>query len=190
MNRMVATAFSVILSASCAVAAPAPSDEGDAGAVASWPHHPTIDALVSASPVIVRAVVVENLGERLITGAPTQRFPVALTEFKLRVERVLKGSPGSQIVVIEPGRAGDPANTYKELPLMRQGSRVLLFLYPSAEPALADGTVKYGIVSPEGLYEVVGARVTTRSEQPAIRIAAGQGLDLFERAVVAAAQAR
>lgn len=188
-KKMVAAVVALLFAACNSSSAPSGTQSTSAlHSTASWPHHRNVGELVGESPLIVRAQVLEKLGERTLTGEPSQRFPIALTEFRIQIERTLKGAALGQVVVVMPGREGDPVNTYPELPLLKPGSQVLLFLRPSAEPRTPDGTSKFAIVSPEGLYQVIGRTLVTTSEETLIRSAAASGLDSFERAVLQAAQ--
>lgn len=188
MKSFALAAATVLLLAACSQSAPRVDLNGASGSLATWPHHRSIDELVGDSELVVRAGVLSKVAERILTGHPSQRFPVALSEFRVQVERTLKGSGAGQIIVVIPGRDGDPVNTYPELPLLKPGTRVLLFLRRSVDGNSADGTARYAIVGPEGLYQVIGNALATTTDERLIRDAAGAGLTAFEAAVLRATQ--
>jgi hypothetical protein len=151
---------------------------GDTGSFATWAHYRSLDELVSASDLIVRARVGRKLGERSV---PSGRVAVAFTEFEIQPQHTMKGQPKAAATVVQIGRAGDSANTFPEFPLLRVGSEVILFLRDvSAEPLHSDGTQKFSIVSPEGLYLVLAGRVNAASSESTLRSLAGKSVDEFE----------
>lgn len=155
--------------------------------MAVWFHYETLERLVSHSDVIVAARVLERVAERPARSHPSQRAPVYFTESRVAVLRTLKGKVAPEILVVQVGREGDPANTYPELPVLKAGTEVLLFLRDVSNEAVhADGQTKYGIVAPEGLYDIVRGRLVTRQlNLPVAQLAAASTAESFEARIVA-----
>lgn len=178
----------VLIGAACGIAPGSGTAERDSTAL--WPYYRDLADLTAAADLVVEAVVVRRLGEREVRGHSAQRVPVAFTDSLVRVANVLKGEPGSEeLRVAQIGREGDPAQTYPEFPVLSPGSHVVLFLVDvSEEAAHADGSAKYGILPPVGLFTVEGQRLrSAAAEFSPAREATSLSLDDFRARVRALA---
>ncbi|HET7701555.1 MAG TPA: hypothetical protein VFM06_11895 [Candidatus Limnocylindria bacterium] len=133
-----------------------------AESAAMWQRHETLEALVEASDVIVRARVIDNAEVYSVGSGSARNLPIYFTDTRVAVERLLKGVAPQELLVWQTGRAGDPGNSFADLPILKPGSRVLLFLTNiSSDPNHGRGKVKFAIVSPDGLYEIHSDRLVT-----------------------------
>jgi limonene-1,2-epoxide hydrolase len=155
-------ALALLVTASSCTAVPAGhSPETDSTTL--WRDYGDLIELTEASDLVVEAVVIRRTGVRERRGHPAQRVPVAFTESLIHITNVLKGDPPSKdLRVVQLGKEGDPAQTYPEFPVIRTGSEVVLFLVDvSDEAAHADGSTKYAILPPVGLFRVYGGRLVS-----------------------------
>lgn len=173
-----------LIVASCATAGSTTSTAGG-DSLTSWKHYPTLEEIVARSDLIVRGRVDARTGVRDVRVDPRQRVPVSFTESRVSVDEILKGVSDPSIIVVQVGKEGDPAQSYPEFPLLQPGDTVLLFLADiSKEPIHADGGQKYGIVSPEGLFEIRAGRLMVRStDLPVEQLASSISLQEFQSRV-------
>lgn len=147
----------------------------------------TLADLVSGSDLVVRVEVIDANGYSLQLGAAKSVLNW-YTDTKVTVEKVLKGSAPSEVIVLQTGLFGEPSTMWPEMPVLKPGSRAVLFLKDitnSRKPEQSRAT--FAVVAPEGQYEVVGNRViTVVLGTPVPDAASKQRLDEFEAAISAA----
>jgi hypothetical protein len=161
-----------------------------AESAAMWEHFPTLDALVQASDVVVRAEVMSRSGiEKVDYGSPRGK-QLTYTDTNVSVEKYVRGSGPNRIVIRQLGSTDNGGTNFADLPLIKPGSKVLLFLNDiTADPRNLSSQPLFMIVSPEGLYEIYGNRLITVALGTEVTDAADKTpLDAFERMVESAAK--
>lgn len=130
--------------------------------LAFWPDHGDLAALTQGSDLVVEAIVVRRLDVREAKGHPAQRVPVSYTESLVRVTRALKGPGSGELRVVQVGKVTATGDTYPEFPVLQPGSAVVLFLVDVSNEAVhADGTTKYAVIGPVGLFTIRNGRLTS-----------------------------
>jgi hypothetical protein len=157
---------------------------------ALWDHHETLAALVSGSDVVVRATVLKRAGLQTVDYGSVRGGLLTYTDTLVTVEKYLKGSGASELVIRQLGSVDSSGASLPDLPILRGQSRVLLFLRDlTTDPKNVSGAPLYGIVSPEGLYEIFGNRLVTVALGHEVTDTADRTpLDEFERLIEAAAR--
>jgi hypothetical protein len=157
--------------------------------VGLWDGYATLDGLVAASDVVVRVTVIDGNSYSLQPGAAKSLLNW-YTDTRVTVEKELKGSAPNEFIVLQTGLVGESSTMWPEMPVLRPGSRAVLFLKDitkSHKPEQSRAT--FAVVVPEGQYEIVGDRViTVVLGTPVPDAAAKQRLDEFEAAISAAAR--
>jgi hypothetical protein len=152
-----------------------------------WDGYATLGDLVAGSDLVVRVKVTESNGYSLQPGAAKSLLNW-YTDTTVTVEKVLKGSASGEVIVLQTGLVGEPSTMWPEMPILKPGARAVLFLKDitnSRKPEPSRAT--FGVVAPEGQYEVVGDRVITVARgTPVPDAAARMRLDEFEAAITAA----
>lgn len=151
-----------------------------------WDGYESLDQLVAGSDVVVRVKVVDGTGYSVQPGAAKSLLNW-YTDTRVTVEKVLKGNPPSELIVLQTGLLGEPSTMWPEMPILKPGARAVLFLKDitnSRKPEQSKATS--AVVAPEGQYEVVGNRViTVNLGTPVPDAAAKLRLDEFEAAITA-----
>jgi hypothetical protein len=158
---------------------------------ALWEHHETVGALVSGSDVVIRATVLKRAGLQTVDYGSVRGGPLIYTDTLVSVEKYLKGTGASELVIRQLGSVDSSgASSFPDLPILRGQSRVLLFLKDvTSNPQNVSGAPLYGIVSPEGLYEIFGNPLVTVALGHEVTDTADRTpLDAFERLIEAAAK--
>jgi hypothetical protein len=152
-----------------------------------WDGYATLDGLVAASDLVVRVKVIDASGYSLQPGAAKSLLNW-YTDTRVAVEKVLKGSAPSEVIVLQTGLMGEPSTMWPEMPVLKPGARAVLFLKDittSRKPEQSRAT--FAVVAPEGQYEVFGDRViTVVLGTPVPDAAAKLRLNEFEDAISAA----
>jgi hypothetical protein len=155
--------------------------------VGLWDGYSGLAGLVAASDLVVRGTVHDGNGYSLQPGAAKSRLNW-YTDTRVMVEKVLKGSVLSEVIVLQTGLVGEPSTMWPEMPVLKPGARAVLFLKDitgSRKPEQSRAT--FAVFAPEGQYEVVGNRViTVVLGTPVPDAAAQMRLDEFESAITAA----
>src|SRR5687768_3889028 len=89
---------------------------------ALWRHYETLEALMAASDLVVRARITD--AQRAYSAGPINARNLALyfTDTTVRVERFLKGEGPGELTVWQHGKAGDPRASFADLPVLRPGT--------------------------------------------------------------------
>jgi hypothetical protein len=154
-----------------------------------WDGYATLGDLVVASDLVVRVKVIDGRGYSLLPGAAKSQLNW-YTDARMTVERVLKGSAPSEIVVLQMGLVGEPSTMWPEMPVLKPGARAVLFLKDITNSRKPDQSrATFAVVAPEGHYEVVGNRlITVVLGTPVPDAIDRMRLDEFEAAITAAAR--
>lgn len=186
MRRIAHLLIAVLAVVSLASCASAPKSSY-AESAALWEYYDTLPALVQASDIVVRARVVERMAVRAIDYGSI-RGKIYYTDTRVAVEKYLKGTGSPEIVIRQIGNADIAGASLPDLPVLRGQARVLLFLKDvTADSRNETGSSLYSIVSPEGLYEVYGARLVTVALGHNVTDTADKTpLDAFEQMIEAA----
>ena len=154
-----------------------------------WDGYATLGDLVSGSDLVVRVKVIDGNGYSLQPGAAKSQLNW-YTDTRVTVERLLKGSAPSEVIVLQMGLVGEPSTMWPEMPVLKPGTRAVLFLKDisnSRKPEQSRAT--FAVVAPEGQYEIIGTRVITVVLGTSVPDAAARlRLDEFEAAIAAAAR--
>lgn len=158
-----------------------------ANRVGLWDGYRTLSELVGASDLVVRGKVIESNAFSLNPGA-TKSVLNWYTDVKVMVEKTLKGSATSEVIVLQTGVAGEPSTMWPEMPVLKNGARAVLFLKDITKGRVPDQSrATFGVVAPEGLYEVIGNRVITVAlGTPVPDEASKLSLEQFESRIAAA----
>jgi hypothetical protein len=170
-RRLFSSARTVVLAASMlALAATACSvaSEGGGGPRLRFSSRDvyTFDSLAKmvATSDLVIVGTVKAVEEGRTVGPPAEA--VKYVDAELRVEEVLKGSPGGNAVTVETLELDDGGG----LPWRSRGQRVLLFLSLTRD---AGGAGRYHPTNGQSLYTLEGEDIrTTRNDPLPIRVAA------------------
>jgi hypothetical protein len=180
----VSVLFAVALVIACSPSGPQSTQTMRQGL---WDGYATLGDLVSGSDLVVRVKVLDGSGYSLQPGAAKSLLSW-YTDTRVTVERVLKGSAQGEVIVLQTGLVGEPSTMWPEMPVLKPGSRAVLFLKDitnARKPEQSRAT--FAVVAPEGQYEVVGNRViTVVLGTPVPDAAAKLTLDEFEAAISAA----
>ena|SRR5688572_17518313 len=126
-----------------------------------WDRYATLGDLVAASDLVVRVKVTDGRGHSLLPGAAKSQLNW-YTDTRVAVEKVLKGSAPSEVIVLQMGLVGEPATMWPEMPVLKPGARAVLFLKDIANSRKPDQSrATFAVVAPQGQYEVVGDRLIT-----------------------------
>jgi hypothetical protein len=187
MLRFVLSSLMVaLLVASCAAAPQSTRAES----AAMWDHFSTLDALIRASDVVIRAQVTGRAGVEYVDYGSRVGNKLTYTDSSLTVEKYLRGGGANRIVIRQLGSDDGRGSNFADLPLVKPGSRVVLFLNDiSSDPRNRSGQPLFQIVSPEGLYEIHDNRLITVALGTEVTNTADKTpLDVFERMIENAAK--
>jgi hypothetical protein len=154
-----------------------------------WDGYATLGDLVAGSDLVVRVKVIEGRGYSLLPGAAKSQLNW-YTDNRVTVERVLKGSAPSEVIVLQMGLVGEPSTMWPEMPVLKPGARAVLFLKDITNSRKPDQSrATFAVAGPEGQYEVVGNRlITVVLGTPVPDAVDKMRLDEFEAAITAAAR--